>query len=144
MTADGPLRVAASLTIPAAELRWRFDPSGGPGGQHANKTSTRAEVSWEVARSEAVTEEVRSRLLERLGGRAPGGVITIAVDETRSQWRNRVIARRRLTAVLDEALRPEAERIATRIPASARRRRLERKRRRAELKRGRRAPEPDD
>lgn len=144
MTADGPLRVAADLTIPATELRWRFDPSGGPGGQHANKAATRAEVSWDVVRSGAVTEEVRSRLLERLGGRAPGGVITISVDETRSQWRNRVIARRRLAAMLDEALRPEAERVATRMPASARRRRLERKRRRAELKRGRRTPEPDE
>lgn len=144
MREDGPLVVSGDLVIPAAELRWRFDPSGGPGGQHANKSATRAELSWDLAGSGSVPDDLRRRLLDRLGPRTPGGVITIAVDDTRSQWRNRTIARRRLATLLDEAMRPERTRLATRVPPGSRRRRLERKRYRAEVKRLRREPDATD
>lgn len=143
MPDDGPLVVSGDLVIPAAELRWRFDPSAGPGGQHTNKAATRAELSWDAGRSEALSVSLRTRLIARLGGRAPGGVITVSVDETRSQWRNRVIARRRLAGLLHEALRPERIRLATRVPPGSRRRRLEAKRRRSEAKRLRRPPGDD-
>jgi ribosome-associated protein len=139
-----PLRVGDDLVIPAAELRWRFDPSGGPGGQHANRSSTRVELSFDLRASSAPTEELRARMLRRLGERAPGGVVTVTVDESRSQWRNRVIARRRLGKLLADAGRRERRpRIPTRPTREARRRRLERKRRRGELKRLRRRPESE-
>lgn len=143
MRHEQPLVVSGDLVVPAAELRWRFDPSGGPGGQHANKAATRAELSWDLGASAAVPEPLRRRLLARLGNGAPGGVLTITVDDTRSQWRNRTIARRRLLAVLEDALRPERTRLATRIPPGSRRRRLERKRHRADIKRLRQPPDDD-
>ncbi|HEX5630592.1 MAG TPA: aminoacyl-tRNA hydrolase, partial [Acidimicrobiia bacterium] len=61
------------FVIPPDELRWHFDTSGGPGGQHANRSATRVELSWDLSSSAAVPEEVRRRLLERLD---PGGTIT--------------------------------------------------------------------
>jgi ribosome-associated protein len=135
VTTDPALPIGRLFAIPAAELVWRFDPSGGPGGQHANKASTRAELSWDLATSPSVPDELRERIIERLGGRAPGGILTVSVDETRSQWRNRAIARRRLAEILVDAARRPKRRIGTRPSRAAKRRRLERKRRRGEIKR---------
>jgi ribosome-associated protein len=139
-----PLHVDDKLAIPPAELRWRFDPSGGPGGQHANRSSTRVELSFDLASSPSVPADLRERMLQRLGSRAAGGVVSVTVDDSRSQWRNRVIARRRLADLLRDALRPERRaRRATKPSRAARQRRLDRKRRRGHLKRMRRRPEPE-
>ncbi|HAX82114.1 MAG TPA: aminoacyl-tRNA hydrolase [Actinobacteria bacterium] len=139
-----PIRVSERLVVPGDELRWRFDTSGGPGGQHANKSSTRVELSWDLAHTTAVPDSLRRRLLAKLGTRAPAGVVTVIVGETRSQWRNRAMARRRLEELLREALRQDPVRIATRVAGGARRRRAESKRRRSVLKRLRRPPEEEE
>ncbi|MCU0281739.1 MAG: aminoacyl-tRNA hydrolase [Acidimicrobiia bacterium] len=139
---DEPLHIAPGLVIPAEELRWRFDPSGGPGGQHANKSSTRVELAFDLAASPAVPEPMRALLLERLRSRLAAGELRVVVSESRSQWRNREIARRRLQALLEEALRPRRQRRATRPSAAARLRRLAVKRHRGEAKRRRRPPDP--
>jgi len=139
-----PIRVSEHLTVPGDELRWRFDTSGGPGGQHANRSATRVELSWDLATTSAVSERTRRQVLERLGKRAPGGVLTVVAADTRSQWRNRSIARHRMQEVLTEALREDPDRVATRVPHAARRRRLEHKRRRSDLKRSRRMPEEEE
>lgn len=138
---EPPLRVDDRLVIPAAELSWRFDPSGGPGGQHANRTSSRAEVAFDLANSPSIPASLRSRMLHRLGPRARGGIVTVAVDESRSQWRNRMLARARLGEILRESLRTPRRRIATKPTAAARRRRLEAKRHRSETKRLRKPPD---
>lgn len=130
------LAVNDDLVIPAAELRWRFDPSGGPGGQHANKAATRAELAWDVTASRAVGDALRQTLFERLGA-----TVTVTADDTRSQWRNRQLARRRLAELLRQSMRRPTPRRATRPTASARRSRLDAKRRRGEVKRLRRRPE---
>ena len=138
---DEPLHVATGLVIPAEELRWRFDPSGGPGGQHANKSSTRVELAFGLSTSPAVPEPMRALLLERLGSRLAAGELRLVVNESRSQWRNREIARRRLVATLQEALRPRRRRRATRPTTASRLRRLAVKRQRGEAKRRRRPPD---
>ncbi len=135
------LVVSDRFTIPASELSWRFTTSGSPGGQHANRANTRVELTYDIGASGALDEDMRRRLLDRLGGRAAGGVVVVAVDESRSQWRNRQIARRRLRALLAEALRVRKRRRPTGPPLAARRLRLEEKRRRAETKRLRRRPD---
>jgi ribosome-associated protein len=138
------LRVGALFAIPADELRWRFDTSGGPGGQHANRSATRAEVSFDLARSPSVPNEIRDRMLTRLGSAVVGGVVTISAGDTRSQWRNRGLARRRLAQLLTDAAWSPRHRHATTPSLSSRRRRLERKRHRAEVKRMRRDPGPEE
>lgn len=143
MNADAPLS-AGRITIPAAELTWRFDTSGGPGGQHANRSATRVELSWDLANSPSVPDDLRSRILKRLGHRAADGVVRVASGESRSQWRNRAIARGRLAEILEEALAPpQAPRRATKPSRSAKRRRLEAKRRRSQTKQLRRSPRPE-
>jgi ribosome-associated protein len=139
-----PIPIAGHFTVPGGELRWRFDTSGGPGGQHANRSSTRVELSWDLAATTAVSDRTRRELLERLAKRAPGGDVTVIAADTRSQWRNRALARRRLQDLLVEAMRSDAERVATRIPASVRRQRLDHKRRRAHTKQMRRTPAEEE
>ena len=89
---DEPLPIGEHIVIPAAELEWRFDPSGGPGGQHANRNATRVELSIDLRTCSGLTEAQRDRML----GNAPDDVVRVSISETRSQWRNRSIARRRL------------------------------------------------
>lgn len=143
MSADGPIVVREGFVIPGSELTWRYGPSGGPGGQHANRSNTRAELSWPLLTSPSISEDLRQMLIGRLGGRVRAGAVTVSVDETRSQWQNRSLARRRLAELLADASRPETPRRATKPHFMARQRRLERKRQRAETKRLRRRPEAD-
>ena len=135
----GSLRVTRGLVIPADELEWRFTTSGGPGGQHANKASTRAEVSFDVAGSRSLGPRQRSRLLERLGP-----TVRAAAGDERSQMRNRELALQRLQSRLADALRVQRARVPTAPSASARARRLTDKRRRAQRKRDRSRPLDDE
>lgn len=136
---EGFLRVTPSCSIPLAELEWRFSASGGPGGQHANTSNTRAEVRFDVAGSPSLGPRQRARLLERLGPE----VRVVASDE-RSQLRNRELALERLRTRLAEGLRVERVRRSTAPTLASQRQRLEAKRRRALVKRGRTRPDPDD
>lgn len=131
------------ISVPDSELEWSFDPSGGPGGQHANRSSTRVTLTFDMASSPSLPDEVRSLLLDRLSSRVTDGEVSVVVDETRSQWRNRAIARERLTEMLEEALRPRRKRRSTKPSRAARRRRLREKRHRGEIKRLRQPPEPE-
>jgi ribosome-associated protein len=130
--------------IPEAELVERFSRSSGPGGQSVNTTDSRVELSWDVARSAALDERQRARLLDRLAGRLVDGVLTIAASEHRSQLRNRSAARGRLHNLVAEALEPPAPpRRATRPSRAAKARRVDAKRRQGELKAARRRPTLD-
>jgi ribosome-associated protein len=137
------LHVTDTLTIPGSELEERFTTSGGPGGQHANRSATRVVLTFDIGRSAALDATQRRRLLESLGSSAPSGVLSVTSEESRSQWRNRHLARRRLAESLREGLRPPRRRIPTKPTRASRRRRLERKRARGETKRLRRRPEPE-
>lgn len=135
------LEVTPALTIPASELGWRFSRSSGPGGQHVNTSDSRTELSWDVARSAALSDSQRQMLLTRLGSRLGSGVITVTASERRSQLRNREIALAKLAAKVAEALAPEpAARRATRPTRGSVRRRLAAKERRSATKRQRQRP----
>lgn len=128
------LRVSRSLVIPSAEITWRATTPGGPGGQHANRTSSRVEVRFDVARSRALGPRQRARLLERLGP-----VVSASASDERSQARNRQLALARLAERLAAGLRVAPPRRPTAPSKAARARRLEDKRRRGARKRERRS-----
>ena len=88
----GQVVVNRAITIPEAELSWRFSRASGPGGQSVNTTDSRVELSWDLVNSAALGPVQRRRALERLAGRLTDGVLTIAASEHRSQWRNREAA----------------------------------------------------
>jgi ribosome-associated protein len=94
------------LVVPAAELVERFSRSPGPGGQSVNTSDTRVELVYDVAGSAALDERRRERLLSRLGGTLVNGAVVVVASEHRSQHRNRVAARERLTEILRTALAP--------------------------------------
>jgi ribosome-associated protein len=130
------LRINDALSIPLSEVTVRASRSSGPGGQHANVTSSRVEASFDVLASASLSDSQRERLLERAGTR----VAAVAQDE-RSQARNRELALARLSARLAQALKRRPPRTATRPTRASRERRLAAKRRASERKRTRRSPE---
>ena len=134
-----PLRIRTGLEIPDSEIAEKFGPSGGPGGQHANRAHTRVELRFDVVASRSLNEHQRDRLLERLGPE-----VKVVVDEERSQIRNRSIARDRLSARIRHALVPARTRTPTRPSLGSRKRRLESKKRRGDVKRARQRPTGDD
>ena len=128
--------------LPARELHWRFSRASGPGGQGVNTTDSRVELSFDLARSASLPDDLRARALERLAGRLVDGVLTVVATEHRSQLRNRDAARDRLAAVLRGAVSadPPARR-ATKPSKGAKRRRMDEKTRRGRIKRLRGRPE---
>jgi ribosome-associated protein len=135
------LDVSPDLRVPLAELEFRASRSGGPGGQHVNTSSTRVEVTWDVAGSPVLSEEQRQRLLVRLASRLDGtGRLRLVSSGTRSQLRNREDVTERLREVVAQALVVPKARKRTRTPRAAKAARLENKRRRSATKRDRRPP----
>lgn len=128
------------MQVPDNELRWRFSRSSGPGGQHVDTSSTRVELSWDVAHTSVLSEVQRERALTRLAPRLTNGVLTVDASEHRSQLRNREAARARLDALVSDAVRPVKARRPTKPTKGSRRRRIETKKRRGEIKRLRRPP----
>jgi ribosome-associated protein len=137
---DGPvLRVSRSCAIDVAELEWRFSASGGPGGQHANTSNTKAEVRFDIENSPSLGPRQRARLLERLGP-----VVRVAASERRSQLQNRELALERLRSKIAEALHINPSRVASAPSRAAKKRRVEQKRHHGQIKKGRRRPNVSD
>lgn len=142
-TGEG-IRVNDSLLIPRGELEIRASRSSGAGGQHVNKTSSRIEISWNIANSRAITEEQRDRLLEKLASRlSDDGAIRTVASDTRSQLRNREAAERRLADAIAKALVVPKKRKPTRRPRAADEARLTEKKKHSERKRERKRPITD-
>lgn len=126
------LRVSGSCSIPENELVIRVSRSSGPGGQHVNTSSSRVEVVFDVAASQALGPRQKARLLEKLGP-----VVRVVASDERSQMRNREIALRRLADRLAAALRVDKPRVPTKATKASKQRRLDAKRRTSQVKRGR-------
>jgi ribosome-associated protein len=136
---DDRLMVTDSVRIPRHELDVRFSASGGPGGQHANKTATRAELTFDVQSSNAFTPRQRERVVSKLGP-----VVRVVVDDERSQLRNRALAEDRLVERLRNALHVPRSRRATKPTRGSQRRRIDAKKQRGEIKRYRRPPTQEE
>ena len=138
MTASGDLRVSPELVIPADEIHEAASRSGGPGGQHVNRSRTRVTLRWNVRESAAPSDEQRRRLLRRLAGRLTRrDHLVVHAGKHRSRGKNRSLARGRLAELVEEALTVQRTRVPTRQSRASKRRILETKRRRSTIKRGR-------
>ena len=129
------IRVTRSVLLPVSEIEMRVSRSSGPGGQHAQKSSTRVEALFDVEASSTLTDNQKRRVVARVGP-----VLRAVAQDERSQARNRELAVERLAEKLRAALAVPRRRKATTPSAAARERRLEGKRRRARTKALRRPP----
>jgi ribosome-associated protein len=129
------IRVTRSVLLPLAEIELRVSRSSGPGGQHAQKSSTRVEAMLDVESTTALTDVQRRRVLARAGP-----LLRAVAQDERSQARNRELAIERLVEKLRAALAVPRRRVATAPTTSARERRLDAKRRRGRVKKLRSRP----
>jgi ribosome-associated protein len=127
------IQVTRSVSIPRFEIELRFSRSSGPGGQHAQKSDTRVEATFDVEASAALSDAQKRRVIAKAGP-----VLRAVAQDERSQWRNRELATERLVEALREALRVPRKRKPTRPSKAAKERRLEAKKRRGHVKRLRR------
>ena len=132
------LKINEKLSIPYHELSFKYAISGGPGGQHVNKTETKVILLFDLLNSPSLEEEVRLRLLNSLANRVnKRGILQITSQISRSQNRNKEEAILLFCTLLEEAMVEEKQRRKTKPSFSVKRRRLDNKKRRGNLKKER-------
>ena len=138
------LYINSRVSIPLAELHFRFVRSRGPGGQHVNTSATQVELTFDVVRSPSLAEAHKQRILSSLANLIDsGGVLHLQSQSTRSQLRNRQDVTARLQVLLRGVLKPPKKRRPTRPTGASRERRLEVKKRRGAVKHARRTAHDD-
>jgi len=127
-----------------SELTYKYVRSSGSGGQHVNKVSSKAELYFNLEDSSVFDEVEKQKLSESLNNRLnKDGVVVLACDESRSQFRNKAIVTQRFINLIEEGLKEQKKRRPTRIPRSAKRKRLNNKRINSEKKVNRKPPALD-
>jgi ribosome-associated protein len=130
--------ITDQLEIDDGELTFTASRSAGPGGQNVNKVNTRITLRFDLEATEALSEEEKERIRERLATRiSKAGVLSVSAQRERTQAANRKAATERFAELLQDALDESPERRPTKVPRRSKRRRLENKRRRGQLKRER-------
>lgn len=138
MSDENWIHINQHLRIPESELRFRFSTSGGPGGQHANRSETRVTLLFDVAGSPSLPEYTRARLMEKLANRLDKeGVLRVDVQDSRSQHQNRETAIARFQAILAHALIVMKKRRPSKPGRAQKQRRLDEKKRQGKKKQDR-------
>jgi ribosome-associated protein len=129
------IEINSNLSIPEHELRFTTARSGGPGGQHVNKVSSRVTLWFNVAESPSLSAFQRERIMSRLASRInQAGELRVVAQQHRSQMANREAAVERFAALLRGALSQKKPRQQTAVPAAAKRRRVDEKKQRGQVK----------
>lgn len=133
-----------NVVLLKSELTYKFVRSSGSGGQHVNKVSSKTELYFNLNDSSVFNDDEKQKLTEVFNNRLnKDGILILTCDESRSQFRNKAIVTRRFLELIDEGLKEDKKRIATKIPKSAKKKRLANKRKISNKKANRKPPEMD-
>lgn len=114
------------------ELKFTAVRSGGPGGQHANKVSSKVQMSFDINASEVFSEKVKQRLLKNLNQYiTKDHILILSVEESRSQHQNRAKAIKKFLELTGKALIVPKKRKPTKPGKNAVKKRLEKKKKHA-------------
>ncbi len=120
------------------EIQYKAVRSSGAGGQNVNKVATKVQLQFFVEQSNGLTADEKATLTEKLVNRiTKDGFILVECSETRSQLKNKELCTQRLFLLLENALKKDKKRIATKIPKAVIKKRLEDKQRNADKKENR-------
>jgi ribosome-associated protein len=123
------------ISIPHSEYTIKAVRSGGAGGQHVNKVSSRVELYWDFRNSEALTAEQKVRITEKLQSRiSEDGMLRVTEDSSRSQHGNREAVVKKLHKLIIAALKVNKKRVPTKVSVAARKKRADNKKKRSEVK----------
>lgn len=123
------------ISIPHSEYSLKAVRSGGAGGQHVNKVSSRIELYWDFRNSAVLTDDQKNRIAEKMQSRiSDDGLLRVTEDSSRSQHGNREAVIKKLHKLILAALKVNKKRVPTKISAAAKRKRVESKKKRAEVK----------
>jgi ribosome-associated protein len=123
------------VSIPFHEYQMKAVRSGGAGGQHVNKVSSRVELYFDISASQVLTDEQKSTLLTKLRSKlTEDGVLRITEDTSRSQHANREAVVKKLHALIEHALKKPKKRVATKVSKAAKKKRLDSKKKASEKK----------
>jgi ribosome-associated protein len=137
---DNVIVINSELRLPPSEVHYRTARSGGPGGQHVNKTETQVELLFDVAHSPSLSEAQRQRILSKLPNIIDSeGMLHLTAQSERSQLRNREMVTARFREVLAAALRVPKKRRPTKPSAASTAKRIDSKKRRGQIKQLRRS-----
>lgn len=143
--AEEDLKIRNNLVIPGWELWFSASRSGGPGGQHANTSNTAVTLHWSIDKTSILDAGQKQRVRHRLRRNVTdNGVLQVSAADTRSQHRNRKIARERMAKQLKKAIAKKKRRVRTKPTRASKRRRLRQKRHRSRIKKMRKPPKRDD
>lgn len=127
------------------EAHFSFARSGGPGGQNVNKVNTKVFISIQIEQLGGLSITEISRIISKLKNRLDSnGLLTISVEDERSQYRNREIAIERIEAIIILANHQEKRRIPTKPGKAAKLRRLVTKKTVSRIKSNRNKPRTED
>jgi ribosome-associated protein len=136
---EGPVVVNERVSVPRHELEFRASRAGGPGGQHVNTSSTRIELTWNVERTTALSDDEKARVKEKLAAKLDGeGTLRVVASEMRSQGQNRARAEERFAELVRRALLVPKARRRTKPSRGAVEERLREKKKKSDRKKDRR------